>query len=98
MYVEERMYTLKVGTAPQYLKHYQNEGMKVQLKHLPHMWACESLDQRDKCRAQMQADPAWQAYLVKNRPLMISQETRIMKCAPFFVERLRKMLTAVEKK
>ena len=33
MYVEERMYTLKVGTAPEYLRHYQNEGMKVQLKH-----------------------------------------------------------------
>jgi hypothetical protein len=63
-----------------------------------HLWAYESLDQRDKCRAQMQADPAWQAYLVKNRPLMISQETRIMKCAPFFVERLKKMLAAVEKK
>jgi len=35
MYVEERMYTLKVGTAPEYLKYYQNDGMKVQLKHLP---------------------------------------------------------------
>jgi len=63
-----------------------------------HLWAYESLDQRDKLRAQMQADPAWQAYLVKNRPLMVSQETRVMKCAPFFVERLKKMLAAVEKK
>ena len=68
------------------------------LNEVVHLWAYESLDQRDKCRAQMQADPAWQAYLVKNRPLMISQETRVMKCAPFFVERLKKMLAAVEKK
>jgi hypothetical protein len=37
MYVEERMYTLKTGSVPEYLKHYQNDGMKVQLKHLPHM-------------------------------------------------------------
>ena len=113
MYVEERMYTLKVGTAPEYLKHYQNEGMKVQLKHLPHMvgyystevgtlnmvvhmWAYESLDQRDKCRAAMSADPDWQAYVAKIRPLMERQETRIMKCAPFFVERLKKMLAAVK--
>ena len=44
----------------------------------------------------MQADPAWQAYLPKVRPLMVSQETRIMKCAPFFVERLKKMLAAVK--
>lgn len=61
-----------------------------------HMWAYDSLDQRDKSRAAMQADPEWQAYLVKNRPFMVSQETRIMKCAPFFVERLKKMLAAVK--
>lgn len=61
-----------------------------------HLWAYDSLDQRDKSRAAMQADPEWQAYLVKNRPFMVSQETRIMKCAPFFVERLKKMLTAVK--
>ena len=113
MYVEERMFRLKVGTAAEYLKYYENEGMKVQLKHLPHMvgyyftevgtlnmvvhmWAYDSLDQRDKCRAAMSADPAWQAYLAKIRPLMETQDTRIMKCAPFFVERLKKMLAAVK--
>ena len=113
MYVEERMYTLKAGTAPEYLRYYQNDGMKVQLKHLPHMvgyyftevgplnmivhlWAYDSLDQRDKCRAAMQADPAWQTYIAKNRALTLSQETRMMKCAPFFVERLKKMLAAVK--
>jgi len=44
----------------------------------------------------MQADPEWQAYLGKNRPFMLKQETRVMKCAPFFVERLKKMLGAVK--
>jgi len=113
MYVEERMYTLKAGTAPEYLKYCQNDGMKVQLKHLPHMagyyvtevgtlntivhmWAYESLDERARCRAAMSADPDWQAYVAKIRPLMERQETRIMKCAPFFVERLKKMLAAVK--
>ncbi len=113
MYVEERMYRLKVGTAAEYLKHYETEGMKVQLRHLPHMvgyyftevgpinmivhmWAYDSLDQREKCRAAMSADPAWRAYLAKIRPLMETQDTRIMKCAPFFVERLKKMLAAVK--
>ncbi|MEO8143441.1 MAG: NIPSNAP family protein [Betaproteobacteria bacterium] len=61
-----------------------------------HLWAYDDLNQRDKCRAAMQADPDWQAYLPKNRPLMVSQETRIMKCAPFFVERLKKMLAATK--
>ena len=113
MYVEERMYTLQVGKAAEYFKNYEQFGMKVQLKHLPHMvgyyftevgglntmvhlWAYDSLDQREKCRAALQADPDWQAYLVKNRPLMVSQDTRIMKCAPFFGERLKKMLAAVK--
>ena len=114
MYVEERVYRLKIGTVAEYCKSYEELGMKVQLKHLPHMvgyyttevgelnlvihlWAYDDLNQRDKCRAAMQADPAWQAYLAKNRPLMVSQETRVMKCAPFFVERLKAMLAAVEK-
>ncbi|HUG79966.1 MAG TPA: NIPSNAP family protein [Burkholderiales bacterium] len=113
MYVEERIYQLKIGTAPQYLKHYEEEGMAIQLKHLPHMvgyysteigplntivhlWAYESLDQRDRCRAAMSSDPAWQSYLGKVRPLLERQETRILKCAPFFLERLKKMLAAAK--
>ena len=68
MYVEERIYRLKIGAVPEYCKNYEELGMKIQLKHLPHMvgyyfteigglntvvhmWAYESLDQRDKCRA-----------------------------------------------
>jgi hypothetical protein len=113
MYVEERMYLLQVGKAPEYFKHYEAEGMRVQLKHLPHMvgyyvtevgmqnlvthmWAYDNLLQREKCRAAMAADPEWQAYIPKIRPLMVTQETKIHKCAPFFVERLKKMLAAVK--
>jgi len=113
MYVEERMYTLRPGAVPEYLRHYQNDGMKVQLKHLPHMvgyyftevgtlnmivhmWAYESLDQRERCRAAMSADPEWHSYVDKIRPLMKRQETRVMKCAPFFEERLKRMLASVK--
>jgi len=113
MYVEERVYTLQIGKTGEYFKNYEEYGLPVQLKHLPHLvgyyftevgalnqvihlWAYDSLDQRDKCRAAMQADPAWQTYLGKNRPLMVSQETKIMKCAPFFAERLKKMLAAAK--
>ena len=113
MYVEERMYRLKVGAAAEYLKIYENDGLRIQLKHLPHlvgyyftevgtlnmvvhMWAYDSLDQREKCRAAMQADPDWKKYIEKSHPLMESQENRIMKAAPFFVERLKKMLAAVK--
>ena len=113
MYVEERMYTMQVGKAPEYLKMYETEGMAIQTRHLPnmvgyyvtevgpqnlviHMWGYDDLNQRDKCRAAMQADPDWKKYLEKSRPLMETQETRIMKCAPFFLERLKKMLAAVK--
>jgi hypothetical protein len=113
MYVEERIYTLQVGKAAEYFRNYEEFGLKVQLRHLPHLvgyyvtevgpqnvvihlWAYDDLNQRDRCRAAMQADPDWQAYLQKNRPLMLAQDTRIMKCAPFFLERLKKMLAAAK--
>jgi hypothetical protein len=113
MYVEERMYTLQVGKAPEYFKHYETEGMAVQLRHLPHMvgyyvtevgpqnlvihlWAYDDLNQRERCRGALSADPGWQAYLPKIRPLILTQETRILKAAPFFVERLKKMLAAAK--
>lgn len=113
MYVEERMYRLKAGMTAEFLGCYENHGMKIQLRHLPHMlgyyftevgtlnmvvhlWAYESLDQRERCRAAMYADPDWKAYLEKSRGFLETQESRIMKCAPFFLERLKTMLAAVK--
>ena len=77
---------------PDMVGYYTTEVGELNL--VIHMWAYDDLNDRERRRAAMQADPEWQAYLVKNRPFMISQETRIMKCAPFFVERLKKMLAA----
>ena len=37
MYVEERTYRLKIGAVPEYCRNYQELGMDVQLRHLPHM-------------------------------------------------------------
>jgi len=109
--VEERMYTLHPGKAPEYLKAYKEEGVTVQKRilgglfgyfftevgtqnQIVHMWAYESFEEREKRRAQLGADPAWQAYVAKIRPFISFQETRIMKPAPFFEESLRKMLKA----
>jgi hypothetical protein len=61
-----------------------------------HLWAYEDLAQRERCRAALTADPAWQAYVPKLAGLIATQETRLMKCAPFFVERLKKMLAAAK--
>jgi hypothetical protein len=59
-----------------------------------HQWAYDDLNQRERCRTALFADPEWKAYLPKNRPIIVAQQTRVMKCAPFFVERLKKMLAA----
>ncbi len=75
---------------PHMLGYYYTEIGELNL--VIHQWAYDDLNQRDKCRAAMSADPDWKAYLVKNRPLLVKQESRVMKCAPFFVERLKKML------
>ena len=79
---------------PNMVGYYTTEVGELNL--VIHMWAYDDLNERDRRRSAMQADPEWQAYLVKNRPFMISQETRIMKCAPFFLERLNKMLAAAK--
>ena len=79
---------------PDMVGYYTTEVGELNL--VIHMWAYDDLNDRERRRTAMQADPDWQAYLVKNRPFMISQETRIMKCAPFFVERLKKMLAATK--
>ena len=79
---------------PNLVGYYATEVGELNL--VIHLWAYDDLVQRDKCRAAMQADPEWQAYLVKNRPFMLKQESRVMKCAPFFLERLKKMLAATK--
>jgi len=59
---------------------------------LVHLWYYENFEEREKRRAQLSADPGWLAYIPKTRPFVISQETRILKPAPFFQDTLRKML------
>jgi hypothetical protein len=59
-----------------------------------HLWAYDSLDQRDLCRKNLWADPDWQAYRPRIKGLIVQMDTRILKCAPFFLERLKRMLAA----
>ena len=107
MIVEMRTYTLKPGNIPTFEERFAS-ALNIRekfsklaafwhtevgpLNQVIHVWPYDSLDQREKCRAAMQADPDWKKYLEKSRPLMESQENRIMKAAPFFVERLKKMV------
>ena len=100
MIVEERIYTLYPGKVPEYMKHYESEGLAVQTRHLPrmvgyftteigplnqviHMWGYDSLDQRAERRAALGADPAWAAYVAKIRPLIVTQESKILLPMPW---------------
>ena len=53
-----------------------------EINHIVHMWAYESMADREQKRAQMQADPAWQAYLAKAGPYFVRMQNRLLKSVP----------------
>ena len=53
------------------------------LNQVVHLWGYESLEDRVRRRAAMAADPEWQAYLVKQTPLIQHQENKILAPAVF---------------
>lgn len=57
-----------------------------------HLWAYRDHAQRDARRAALQADSGWQAYLPRIKPLMLSQEIRILQPAPFFAGWVRQQM------
>ncbi|MFQ5956080.1 MAG: NIPSNAP family protein [Kiloniellales bacterium] len=100
MIVEERIYTLYPGKAPEYLRRYEAEGLAIQtpilgnmigyfstevgpLNQIIHMWGYQDYADRERRRAKLLADAAWQAYVEKVRPLVITQENKILIPAPF---------------
>jgi hypothetical protein len=54
------------------------------LNQVVHLWAYENLNERAERRAALLADPAFSAYVKKMLPLLQKQESRILRCAPFF--------------
>jgi hypothetical protein len=50
---------------------------------LVHLWGYADHADREQRRARLTADPGWQAYLPKIRPLVLWQQTRIMRPASF---------------
>jgi hypothetical protein len=48
------------------------------LNQLVHVWGYESLDERARKRAELAADPGWQAYVHKLHPMLVSMENKIL--------------------
>lgn len=62
---------------------YYSTEIGPSLNQVVHLWAYESLDDRLERRTQLQADPGWQAYVQKMRPMLVAQTSRILNPAPF---------------
>ncbi len=48
------------------------------LNQTVHLWGYDSLDDRQRRRAALAADPNWQAFLAEILPLLIRQESQIL--------------------
>ncbi len=62
------------------------------LNTVTHLWAFTSYQDREERRARMAASAQWQAYWAKARLLIVSQQSVLLKPAPFFSPRLSQML------
>ena len=84
---ESEAMSAQTGALGQPVGYYVNEIGP--LNQITTLWAYGSLDERVERRAKLLADPVWQAFLRKCRPLMTTQETRVLIPAPFFRDRLK---------
>jgi hypothetical protein len=48
------------------------------LNQTVHLWGYDSLDDRQRRRAALAADPNWQAFLAEILPLLMRQESQIL--------------------
>jgi hypothetical protein len=55
-----------------------------------HLWAYESFEDREERRERLAADPGWQSYVQKMRPMLVEQRNRIMKPTAFFEPELHR--------
>jgi hypothetical protein len=62
------------------------------LNQVTTLWAYESLNDRVERRERLFNDPEWIAFLHKARALVVTQETRILKPASFFNNRLKQIV------
>ena len=99
MIYEQRTYTLKPGTVPQFLELFEKEVKPIITKYLNlvgfwytemgelnqvvHLWAFEDLNQRAEQRAQFMADPDMAKILPQIREIEVHQENKILVPAAF---------------
>ena len=95
MIIEQRTYTLKPGTTPEYLRLYKSEGLAIQepilgqlmgwyttdfgpLNQSIHVWGYDTYAERERRRAELNADHQWNNFVPKILPLILSQENKTL--------------------
>lgn len=53
------------------------------LNSLVHLWGYDSFEERARRRALLAAEPAWQEYLARIRPMLQSMNNRLLQPADF---------------
>ena len=69
---------------------YYSTEVGPAINQIVHLWAYESFEERQRRRAQLAADPGWQSYVQKMRPMLVAQCNRLLKPAPFFEPELQR--------
>ena len=78
---EEKGRTLQTRILGNLIGYFSTElGM---LNQTVHLWGYSSLDDRQKRRAELVAEPQWQAFLAEVMPLLISQDSKVLLPAAF---------------
>lgn len=95
MFLELRTYDLSAGKAPVYLEFFRTFGVGLVTRHLPmmgywlvesgrlnrieHLWAYESFEERDACRASLVKDTAWmEEFVPKAFVDVVAQSNRFL--------------------
>lgn len=99
MLVEMRTYQVHPGEAPEFLAHYEKNGLHIisryakllgcwtkesgTLNSIVFMWAYDDFAHRSGQRAKLGADPEWQAFVPSLLPYLVHQESVFLNPAPF---------------
>lgn len=54
-----------------------------ELNQIVHLWGYDSLEDRARRRAALQAEPEWQAFLARAMPLVRTMDNKILSAAAF---------------
>lgn len=99
MIFEMRTYQLRAGRGPEFLKHYQANGLGIitryakligcwskesgTLNSVVFIWAYDDFAHRSAQRAKLGQDPEWQAFVPTILPDLVHQESVFMSPAAF---------------